>query len=230
MMKAVYAYCRVSSRVQVDRHGFIRQLDAIKKFCHDSGYTVGRIFKEQVSGTKDEDERPEFAAMVTDLLSNGCKTVVVESLDRMAREYRVQEQLLIYLASKGIDLIAANTGENITEAIQDDPMKKALVQIQGIFAELDKSLLVKKLRKARDKVRAEKGRCEGQLPYGSTPEETEILKRVRYMRRKTKGQMKPRTLQNIASQLNSEGVTTRQGKEWNPALVYNILKNGKTKR
>ena len=71
----------------------------------------------------------------------------------MAREYRIQEQLLIYLVSKGIDLISANTGENVTQAIQDDPMKKAMVQIQGIFSELDKVLLVRKLRKAREKVR-----------------------------------------------------------------------------
>jgi hypothetical protein len=49
----------------------------------------------------------------------------VERLDRLAREYVVQEQLLIYLASKGIVLLNASSGENITEAINSDPMKKA---------------------------------------------------------------------------------------------------------
>ena len=46
-----------------------------------------------------------------------CVTVLiplfVESLDRLAREYRIQEQMLIYLASKNINLIASNTGENV---------------------------------------------------------------------------------------------------------------------
>lgn len=44
-------------------------------------------------------------------------------------------------------------------------MKKALIQIQGIFAELEKNLLVKKLRNARERVIAEKGKCGGQPAY-----------------------------------------------------------------
>ena len=195
MIKSAFAYCRVSGRKQIDGHVFDRQMESIKKFCDQAGYRIVNVFREQISGTKDETDRPEFSSMITEILGNGCKTVIVESLDRLAREYRIQEQLLIYLASKGIELIAANTGENITKAITDDPMKKALVQIQGIFAELDKSLLVKKLRKSRDKVREERGRCEGPMPYGYTQEEAEILKRIRYMRRRSKGQAKPRTFQ-----------------------------------
>jgi DNA invertase Pin-like site-specific DNA recombinase len=109
-----------------------------------------KTFNEQVSGTKDESERLEFSKMITDILSNGINTIVVESMDRLAREYRIQEHLVIFLASKGIDLISANTGENITRAISEDPMKKALIQMQGIFAELDKSMLIKRLHKIRD--------------------------------------------------------------------------------
>ena len=78
---------------------------------------------------------------------------------------------MIYLASKGITLIAANTGENVTEAITSDPMRKAMVQMQGVFAELDKSMLVKKLRKARDRKRQETGRCEGPKPFYQGSEE-----------------------------------------------------------
>jgi site-specific DNA recombinase len=223
MIKSVFAYCRVSGRGQIDGNGFDRQTETIKRFCDEGGYSIIKEYKEQVSGTADENDRPEFSSMISAVLSNGADTVVVESLDRLAREYRIQEQMLIYLASKGINLIAANTGENITAAIHADPMKKALIQIQGVFAELDKSLLVKKLRKARDRVRKENGRCEGPRPYGEIPEEAEILKRVRYMRRRSRGQQKPRPYRSIADQLNQEGIKTRQGKEWNPALVYNIL-------
>jgi len=223
MMKPIFAYCRVSGRGQIDGHGFARQMETIKRFCTERGYHIDKIYKEQVSGTSDETKRPQFSAMVSAILENGCNTVVVESLDRLAREYRVQEQMLIYLASKGINLIAANTGENITEAVHSDPMKKALIQIQGVFAELDKSLLVKKLRKARDKVRGENGRCEGPRPYGSTPEEAELLQRIRYMRRRSKGLKNPRTYQSIADQLNAEGIKPRHAKKWNPVLVRNIL-------
>ena len=69
------------------------------------------------------------------------------------------------LTSKGISLISARTESNVTDEVQADPMKKALIQIQGIFAELEKNLLVKKLRNARDRARAEKGKCEGRKSY-----------------------------------------------------------------
>ncbi len=134
------------------------------------------------------------------------------------------------MTAKGINLIAANTGENITKAISDDPMKKALVQIQGVFSELDKSLLVKKLRKARDKIRKEKGRCEGPLPFGSCPGEAAVLTDIRYMRRRHRGHTRPKTFKAIADKLNTRGIKTRQGKKWNAVLVYHVLKNGKTKR
>jgi len=75
--------------------------------------------------------------MVSEILKNGVKTIIIEGLDRLAIEYRIQESLLIYLASKGIELISARTEENVTHAIIVDLMKKALVQMQGIFAELD---------------------------------------------------------------------------------------------
>jgi hypothetical protein len=91
------------------------------------------------------------------------KTVIVEGLACLAcREYWIQESLLIYLASKGITLLSARTEEDVTAAMLSDPMKKALVQIQGIFSELERSLLVKKLRVAREKARKDRGKCEGQ--------------------------------------------------------------------
>ena len=149
MINSVYAYCRVSGKKQIDGHGLERQLDSIRKFCRREKLRVLKTFNEQVSGTKDETKRPEFSKMISDNLSNGINTIVVESMDRLAREYWIQEHLVIYLASRGIDLISANTGENITRAISEDPMKKALIQMQGIFAELDKSMLINRLHKAR---------------------------------------------------------------------------------
>jgi len=41
----------------------------------------------------------------------------------------------------------------------------------SVLAELDKSMLVLKLRKAREHKRRTTGRCEGPKPYGSLPEE-----------------------------------------------------------
>jgi hypothetical protein len=87
------------------------------------------------------------------------------------------------------------------------------------------------LFKARDKIRVETGRCEGPKHYGELPGEAEILKEVRYMRRRTKYDGRHgKTPQEIADYLNDKGIPTRQGKRWNPALVRNVIKHGKLKR
>jgi DNA invertase Pin-like site-specific DNA recombinase len=215
---------RVSGQGQIEGQGFERQLEAIQGYAKGHGYEVVGVYQEEgVSGTQGE-ERPAFQEMIAEILRNGVRVVIVESLDRLAREYRIQEHLLIYLVSKGIDLISANTGENVTQAIQADPMKKALVQIQGIFSELDKSLLVRKLRKAREKVKAERGKCEGRKAYGEdSPEEQKVVRRIKLMRRNRKGGLKGMTLQQIADRLNEEGVRTKTGKLWQRAQVKAVL-------
>src|SRR5215471_7217905 len=153
-MKAV-AYLRVSGASQLDGEGFGRQLDTITAYAQANGFElVGSYREEAVPGKTDMADRPAFLEMLSDLLSNGCRTIIVERLDRLAREYRVQEELLLFLMRKGLTLISADTGEDITAAMGADPMRKALIQIQGIFAELEKSLLVLKLRKARTAVQA----------------------------------------------------------------------------
>ncbi|UCE53473.1 MAG: recombinase family protein [Desulfobacterales bacterium] len=225
----VYSYLRVSGKGQIVGNGFDRQLETIQADCAKADYEIERIFREQVSGTKDETDRPEFKAMISAIMRDSVDTVIVESLDRLAREYRIQEQLLIYLASKGINLISANTGENVTQAITEDPMKKAMVQMQGIFAELDKSLTVKKLRKAREKIRQQTGKCEGRKSYRETEEGTKILREIRRLRRKRKGRVR-RKFNEIAEALNNQGYRAANGKLFTGNTVRGIFHRSKKLR
>jgi len=218
-MQQVFGYLRVSGKGQIDGHGFNRQEEAVRAYCERTGCQLLQVFKEQASGTVDEARRPEFAAMVSTILKNGVDTIIVESLDRLAREYRIQELLLIYLASKNITLIAANTGENVTEAVTSDPMRKAMVQMQSVFAELDKSMLVKKLRKARDRKRQETGRCEGPKPFYQG---SEVVKEIRRLRRKRKG-VKRLTYAQVADKLNEQGYRSAKGQAFNSGSVRAIM-------
>ncbi len=122
MNKTAFGYIRVSSQGQIDGDGFTRQEQAIEAYAAKYKIKMEGYFREEgVSGTADEADRPAFQEMIASILRNGTKTVIIEGLDRLAREYRIQETLIIYLASKGIDLISANTGENVSQAILDDP-------------------------------------------------------------------------------------------------------------
>ena len=220
-MKA-YAYVRVSSQGQIEGDGFRRQEDEIRRYADKTGIEIAGVYKEEgVSGTTDETDRPAFRDMVEAILKNGVHTVIVEGLDRLARELRIQESLTVYLASKEISLISARTEENITEAYHSDPMKKALVQMQGVFAELEKSLLVKKLRTAREQKKAETGKCEGRKSIKEV--NPELLREMKRLRRKKPGQ-KQMTYAKVAEELNTQGYVTVSGKPFTGTNVQWILR------
>jgi site-specific DNA recombinase len=218
-MNAV-AYLRVSGASQIDGGGFERQGSACLAFVSQKDFTVDRTFREEaISGTSEVLDRPAFQEMIAYMLDKGIKIVVVEELGRLAREFRIQEQLLLYIASKGLTLYAANTGENITEAIMADPMRKALVQIQGIFAELDKSMIVAKLRKGRQRVKKLQGRCEGAKPFGYRNEE-ESFTLAALMANHRFGM----NSEEIAHHMNARRVPTRTGTPWNPRVISKIIR------
>lgn len=225
-MRAV-GYTRVSGRNQVEGHGFERQEEAIRGFCQVAGVEVVRVYREEgVSGTLGEADRPAFAAMVSDMIREGIEAVVVEGLDRLARELRIQEQLLVYLASKGLSLHSARTGEDVTAAIAEDPMRRAMVQIQGVFAELEKGLLVRKLRQAREAKRLETGKCEGRRGYWElAPGVIEEVKRLR----RGYGSRRGLTYREVAERLNAEGVIMLSGGTWTGHSVQMLMRRESTR-
>jgi DNA invertase Pin-like site-specific DNA recombinase len=219
-----YAYIRVSTTGQLTGYGPERQEEMIRLFARRAGYDIAAIYQDAHTGT--EADRPEFTKMLAAMMSNGVKTVIVESLDRLARDVTIQSILLAKLACEKLTLVAANTGEDITAALEADPMRRALVQMQAVFAELDRRMTVQRLRKGRDAKRALTGRCEGPLPYRCDPErplETATLARMQEL----KAQRPRLSLQKIADALNAEQRPTRTGTPWSRILVWQTLQKTK---
>jgi DNA invertase Pin-like site-specific DNA recombinase len=232
-MKAI-AYLRVSGKTQVKGSGLDRQLDKIMDFAKEQGFEIVSSFSEEgISGTKSYEDRPAFQGAISFCLSNDVNCLLVEGLHRLAREYAVQEQLLFYLAAKGVDLISVDTGENITKAMSEDPMKKAIIQIQGVFAELDKNLLVAKLRKGKEKKRQEnkkngrislsgEGKCGGPPSlFDKYPDIRDKIFELKYG--------KKFTLREISKHLFYHGYTTRNDTPISIKQISTIV-NGKEKQ
>jgi site-specific DNA recombinase len=211
-----FGYVRVSGKGQVKGHGLTRQRDDVQRFAGEHEYDLVQFFEDTHTGT--EADRPAFVDMLATMLGNGVRVVIVESLDRLARDLMIQTQLLAKLATEGITLIAANTGEDVTAAMQDDPMRKAMIQIQGVFAELDKSLLVRKLRKGREKRRDEQGKCEGRKAFGEREGEQDTLRHIIELRRNERS-----SYDAIAKRLNEECLPTRSGRPWSGSTVGTII-------
>lgn len=213
MIKA-HAYLRVSGKGQVEGDGFTRQLKAIREYAAAHDIKIVNIYREQgVSGTKDMENRPAFLDMMTALHSNGVKLVLVEKLDRLARDLMVQETIIGDLRKNGFDLISVME----PDLLQDDPSRKMMRQIFGAIAEYEKTMLVIKLRGARTRQRAKAGRCEGRKVYGFYEGEAAVIERMKELRASGLG------FDRTAAQLNAEGLTTRTGAPWHGLVVNRIL-------
>lgn len=211
-----YGYIRVSGAGQMEGSGLERQRETIREWAGRNGYEIVREFEDCWTGVADTLDRPGFVEMVGGM--NGVRVIVVERLDRLARSVVVQEQSVTWLAAHGIELIVADTGENVTEAYRADPMKKALVQMQAVFAELEKGMIVKKLRLARERIKREKGKCEGRKAYGEeNREERRGVVRIRELRRNGMGN------KEIATVMDTEGWKTMKGGKWNRSSVRSIV-------
>ena len=221
MATKAFAYLRVSGKGQIKGNGFARQLEEIENYSQNAGYSIEHVYQEKaVSGTTDETQRPAFQDMITDILKNGVRTVIIEGMDILARDVSIQTALITYLASKEITLISARTDQDITQAVLNDPMQKALVQIQGVFSELEKDLLVKKLKQARDRKKAETGKCEDRKSYTETnPELVKTIKRLR--RKPAKG--KRMLFKKVIAEVNRLGFTKAKGKPFTLATITNLI-------
>ena len=90
-------------------------------------------------------------------------------------------------------------------------------QVIGAIAEYEKSMIVLKLRGARNRKRAKTGRCEGRKPYGFYPGEKKVIERMKALREQGTAYDK------LAEQLTTEGFRTRKGTAWHGYSVQRIL-------
>ncbi len=214
-MKNAFAYLRVSGKGQVDGDGFTRQLEAIKKYATASGIKIVTVYREEgVSGTTDWEGRPAFSEMMASLLSNGTRMVLVERLDRCARDLMVQESIIADFKRKGLEIVSVNE----PDLCGDDPSRILMRQMLGAFFQYEKTLLVAKLKGSRVRMKAATGRCEGRKPYGHKPGEAAVVERILALR------AAGTAMDTIAEKLNAEGVKPRSGAQWYGATVRNILR------
>jgi DNA invertase Pin-like site-specific DNA recombinase len=212
-----FAYCRVSSAGQSadDRDGIPRQREAIKKYASAHGITIAEWFEDSISGTTDLDHRPALQALMTALHANGIKMIVVEKVDRLARDLMVQESIIADMQRNGFELVS--TCE--PDLCSSDPTRVLMRQILGAFSQYERSMIVIKLRGARARAKAKNGRCEGQKPYGTYQGEQATIERIKALH------AEGLPVSAICNSLNAEGILPRSGKKgWYPQQLLKLLR------
>jgi len=215
MKITAFSYLRVSGRGQVDGDGFPRQRAAIVTYAKAHGITIKQEFCEKaISGAKDLEDRPELSALMVALHANGTKLVLVEKLDRLARDLMVQESIIADLRRNGFEIVSVTE----PDLCSDDPSRTLMRQMMGAFAQYEKAMIVAKLRGARQRTKAKTGRCEGRKPYGSTLVEREVIELMFKLYDEGCGYT------SVHHDLNRRGIKARDGGAWTAATVMRIMK------
>jgi DNA invertase Pin-like site-specific DNA recombinase len=213
-MTKAHAYLRVSGKGQVEGDGFTRQLKAVREYATAHDVKIVNVYREEgVSGTRESTDRPAWSELMTALHSNGVRMVIIERLDRLARDRIVQETIIADLRKHGFELVSVAE----PDLMANDPTRILVRQMMGAVAQYEKAQIVLKLRGARMRKRAKEGRCEGRKPYGFYEGEKEALERLMALRSEGLG------FDRIAARLNQEGTPTRTGRPWHGVVINRII-------
>jgi DNA invertase Pin-like site-specific DNA recombinase len=156
--------------------------------------------------------------MLERLMSNGARTIIVESPDRFARDLMVQLAGHDMLKMRGVTLIAASAP---TFFVEDTPTAVLVRQVLGAVAEFEKTTLVAKLAAARRRKRsATGGKVEGRKSHAERRPEVVTLAKALARKRPKGGKL---SLRAVSAELAAQGHLNERGRPFNPKSVAAML-------
>jgi DNA invertase Pin-like site-specific DNA recombinase len=200
------------------------QLREIKRYAEQQGIRLVRTYSEPgVSAHTDQiSKRPILAGLLLDAAQNQFDLVIVHTLDRWARNIRVQFEALHQLGTFSVGFVSVS--ENVDYST---PHSRLSLTMLGGFAEFFSAQLGVHVKKSQ-RSRAEAGLPVGPVPFGfrvsepggtplPIPEEAAAVKRAFTARAAGKSNGE------IASSLNDQGFTTRKGRRFTAHAVKDLL-------
>jgi len=148
-------YIRVSTLDQ----NTVRQLDGVE---------VERVFTDTASGK--DTTRPQLEELIA-FVRDG-DTVVVHSMDRLARNLDDLRRLVRTLTAKGVRVEFVK--EHLSFTGEDSPMSNLLLSVMGAFAEFERSLILERQREGIAAAK-QRGVYTGRRP-ALTPERAQQLR------------------------------------------------------
>jgi len=230
MFRVTAIYARVSSERQAREGTIESQLEALRAFVAQQGWAVDpdREFVDNgFSGTTLE--RPALERLRDAIAAGQIQRVVVLSPDRLSRKFVHQEILREEWERAGCQLVYVQGPQG------DRPEDRMFAQLQGIFAEYERTVFLERCRRGRIQ-RARTGQPPYPAPYG-----------YRYLPRQEGQQARWEVVEEearvvrqlylwlveehlgmraLARRLLEQGVPTPGGgKVWYEGTVHQILRN-----
>jgi DNA invertase Pin-like site-specific DNA recombinase len=96
-----------------------RAKESIRKWASANGVRIVRWFVDSFTGAKDLENRPALQELIRALHSNGTRLVIIERLDRLARDLMIQESIIADFKRKEFEIVSTME----PDLCSDDPTR-----------------------------------------------------------------------------------------------------------
>ncbi|MER5584135.1 recombinase family protein [Streptomyces asoensis] len=224
---------RVSTTAQAsDGYGLDAQESDCQRYARKASNPKVRIVhgvvdgdERSTSGRSTIDERPGLLEALEWLQDGRADGILAPNMDRLARELTVQEAVMSYVWALGGRVFTADDGEQVEDDPRD-PMRTAMRQMRGVFHQLDRAMIVKRLGEGREAKGNRGGYAFGAPRYGQQAIDSELVRNnqeAATLKRMLHWQSEGLSMRAIAARLNAEGVPSKRGGQWHPATVQRLL-------
>ena len=154
------------------RIGYIRVSNIKKKKDRQlEGAQVSKVFTDKASGK--DTQRPQLDALLGYIREGD--TLVVHSMDRLARNLDDLRRLVQQLTGRGVRIEFIKEGLTFTG--EDSPMANLLLSVMGAFAEFERELIRERQREGIALAK-QRGAYRGRKPALNSTETAELRRRV----------------------------------------------------
>lgn len=222
-MPKAFGYVRVSTEHQVaDGVSLEAQQAKFAAWCDLNGYEVAGVFIDAGISGKRADNRPELQKALDAVCSEKGAAIIVYSLSRLSRSVADTLSIATRLEKAGADLVSLSEKIDTTSAAG-----RMVFKMLAVLAEFERDQIGERITMAMSHKKSKGERC-GQIPFGfdlaadgitleKNETEQEILSIIRKLRA---GGM---SLRDIATELNTMGVSPKGGKKWVHTSIKSIL-------
>lgn len=221
----VAIYIRVSTHWQVDKDSLPVQRKDLIAYCKLILNTDNYVIFEDAGYSAKNTDRPDFQRMMSRIRTGEFTHILVWKIDRISRNILDFATMYQEFNEMGVTFISKNEQFDTSTAIGE-----AMLKIILVFAELERKMTSERVT-ATMLSRATDGKWNGgKIPYGYSyikessefvinEDESSVVKLMYEL------YDQHHSLLAVSKELNARGYRSRNGTEWSPVTVGNILRN-----
>lgn len=146
-MKRIAIYARTSHASSNPQN----QLNELREVANRNGWSIVNEYVDSgISGAKGRDKRPQFDAMLKSAMKKDIDLVMFWAVDRASRNLSNLVQMMDDLDAKNVGMYFHQQSIDTTT-----PSGRALIQMAGIFASFERSMLKERILASHARARAE---------------------------------------------------------------------------